>query len=234
MHSKVVSSDAQGGISGRRRIYQSALRAQSAQSTRRQVLAAARELFVARGFAATTIDDIARAAGVSRPTVFASAGNKSEILKVLRDLALAGDEEPLPVLQRAWYQEALVEPDPVRSIQLHARNMARIYERYADLDMVIHQAAGVDPSLAEFARTSESQRRAGAAAFIEALAAKTPLRAGLDENRATEALWALAASDGYRRLVNDCAWTSDDYQDWLARMLVCYLLPSRPTTESDS
>lgn len=226
-------TNAQGGISGQRRAYQSILRAQSAENTRRQVLAAAHELFVARGFAATTIDDIARAAGVSRPTVFASVGNKSEILKVLRDLALAGDEEPLPVLQRAWFREALDEPDPVRSIQLHARNMARIYERYADLDKVIHQAAGVDSGLAEFARTSESQRRAGAAAFIQALAAKTPLRAGLDEARATDVLWALAASDGYRRLVKDCAWTSDDYQDWLARMLICYLLPPTPTTESD-
>lgn len=219
-----------------RRAYRSTLRREAAARTRRQILDAARSLFVADGYARTTIEGISQTAGVSRPTVFASVGNKAEILKVLRDLALAGDDAPVPVLARPWYREALDEADPVRSIELHARNMARIYSRYAGIDKVIHQAAGADEELAELAATSESQRRMGASAFIRALKSKTALRDGLDEERAVDTLWALASSDGYRRLVTERGWTDSEYQDWLARSLVACLLgtprraPSRTGT----
>ena len=57
----------------------------------------------------TTIEQIAERAGVSKPTVFAAAGNKGTILKQLHDFALAGDDQPLPVAGRPWYQQALRE-----------------------------------------------------------------------------------------------------------------------------
>jgi AcrR family transcriptional regulator len=175
--------------SASRRPYTSPLRAQGARQTTDVILSAARELFVAQGYTRTTIDQIADRAGVSRPTVFASAGSKRALLKQLRDLALAGDEEQVPVTQRSWYQEALTEPDPVRSIRLHARNMTRIFQRYADLDEVIHQAAGSDRELREFWSTSESQRRTGARTFIDALMTKGSLRQGLDRDARTEQRW---------------------------------------------
>jgi AcrR family transcriptional regulator len=67
------------------------------------VLRAARELFIARGYPATTIEEIAGRAGVSKPTVFAAVGSKQAILKQLRDIAVAGDDEPVPVAERPWY-----------------------------------------------------------------------------------------------------------------------------------
>ncbi len=63
----------------------------AAARTRQAVLDAARELFAAQGYTATTIEQIARRAGVSKPTVFAAVGSKQAILKQLRDIALAGD-----------------------------------------------------------------------------------------------------------------------------------------------
>ena len=79
--------------------------------TRQAVLDAARELFTAQGYTATTVDEVAGHAGVSKPTVFAAAGSKQAILKQLRDIALAGDDEAVPVAQRPWYQEALAKPN---------------------------------------------------------------------------------------------------------------------------
>jgi AcrR family transcriptional regulator len=216
--------------SASRRPYTSRIRAQGARQTTELILSAARDLFVAQGYAGTTIDQIAERAGVSRPTVFANAGSKRELLKQLRDLALAGDEEPVPVIQRSWYQEALTEPDPERSIRLHARNMTRIFERYADLDEVIHQAAGSEPELREFWSTSESQRRAGARAFIDALVGKGSLRPGLDRDAAIDVLWAVAATDPYRRLVGESGWSAQRYERWLADTLCDQLLAADTIT----
>jgi AcrR family transcriptional regulator len=208
-----------------KRPYTSPLREQATLQTTGLILSAARDLFVAQGYARTTVDQIAERAGVSRPTVFANAGSKRGLLKQLRDLALAGDEEPVPVIQRSWYQEALTEPDPERSVRLHARNMARIYQRYADLDDVIHQAAGSEPELRELWNTAESQRRTGARTFIDALMGKGPLRQGLDRDAATDLLWTMAASDPYRRLVGESGWSAQRYERWLADALCDQLLP---------
>jgi len=212
--------------SASRRPYISPLRARRARQTTDVILSAARELFVTQGYTRTTIDQIADRAGVSRPTVFASAGNKRELLKQLRDLALAGDEEPVPVIQRSWYQEALTEPDSERSVRLHARNMTRIFQRYAGLDEVIHQAAGSDPELREFWAASESQRRTGARTFIDALMAKGPLRQGLDRDAAIDVLWAVTATDPYRRLVGESGWSAERFERWLAHTLCDQLLPA--------
>src|SRR6267378_378845 len=82
------------------RPYRSPRRAQSARTTRRLVLDAARALFLEHGYVGTTIEQIAARAGVSKPTVFAAVGSKRTLLKELRDLALAGDEELIEVPAR--------------------------------------------------------------------------------------------------------------------------------------
>ena len=73
------------------RAYRSPRRQEQARQTRAAVLAAARERFLEWGYSATTIEEIAAAAGVSKPTVFTAVGNsKAQLLKVVRDVAMAG------------------------------------------------------------------------------------------------------------------------------------------------
>ena len=76
-------------VKGSERAYSSPLRAQQADATRRAVLSAARELFIAQGYGATTLDQIAARAGVSKPTVFSAVGNKQTVLSAVRDVAMA-------------------------------------------------------------------------------------------------------------------------------------------------
>src|SRR6201986_5462013 len=108
------------------RAYVSPLGREGGARTRQAVRDAARELFPAQGYTATHVEESAGRAGVSKPTVFAAAGSKQSILKQLRDIALAGDDEPVPVAQRPWYREALAEPDPRRALRLYARNAPAI------------------------------------------------------------------------------------------------------------
>jgi AcrR family transcriptional regulator len=210
------------------RRYISPLREQSARQTRQAILDAARELFIRQGYVVTTLEQIAGRAGVSRPTVFAAAGNKRAILKHLHDIALAGDDQPVPVAERSWYRETLREPDPRRTLRLYARNVARVHERYADLHEVLQMAAAADDELAELWQASEDERRTGAGYVIDALLAKGPLKPGLDRDCAVDLLWVFNASDIFRRLVRRSGWTSQRYEQWLVGTFCDQLLPPLP------
>src|SRR5919205_4401603 len=83
---------------------------------RTAILEAAGSLFAERGFRGTSIEDIAAAAGVARPTVFTAVGGKAVILKEVVDRALAGDDEPVPVSRRPWFRTMIDEPDPGRML----------------------------------------------------------------------------------------------------------------------
>src|ERR1700751_2683753 len=207
------------------RRYDSPLRREGATRTRHAVLDAARELFTAQGYTATTIDQIARRVGVSKPTVFAAAGSKQAILKHLRDIALAGDHEPVPVAQRSWYREALAEPDPRRALRLYARNATAIHRRSADVHEVLRAAAASDKDLHELWRASEDERRGGATIVIDALLQKSRLKAGLDRAAAIDIVWVLTASDIFWRLVHTRRWTHAQFETWLGDTLCEQLLP---------
>ncbi|HMK12380.1 MAG TPA: TetR family transcriptional regulator, partial [Acidimicrobiales bacterium] len=61
-------------------------RALQAEQTRQDILQAARQLFAAKGYAATSLKDVAGAAGVSVQTLYDSIGNKAELVRRLNDL----------------------------------------------------------------------------------------------------------------------------------------------------
>ena len=207
------------------RRYVSPLRRDAAARTRQAVLDAARELFAAQGYTATTIEQIAGRAGVSKPTVFAAAGSKQAILKQLRDIALAGDDEPVPVAQRPWYREALAEPDPRRALRLYARNATAIHRRAADVHEVLRAAAASDQDLHGLWRASEDERRGGAAIVVDALLGTCSLKAGLDRAAAIDIVWVLTASDIFWRFVRTRRWSHAQYENWLGDTLCAQLLP---------
>ena len=99
-----------------KRSYQSALRGAHAQSTRAAVIAAAGRLFTEQGYAATSIDEIAAAAGVSRATVFTSVGGKATLLKTALDVAIVGDDEPVPLPERP--RSKAIRAEPIRGSTL--------------------------------------------------------------------------------------------------------------------
>ncbi|HEY6013057.1 MAG TPA: helix-turn-helix domain-containing protein, partial [Candidatus Limnocylindrales bacterium] len=61
------------------------LRAERAAVTRRRILEAARRRFADAGYGATTLREIAVAAGVAVQTVYAVFGSKASILRALRE-----------------------------------------------------------------------------------------------------------------------------------------------------
>ena len=198
----------------KRRAYRTSIRRGDAPAL---VCEAAYRLFSTKGYLATSIEDIAAEAGVARPTVFTAVGPKPVILRTVVDEALAGDDAPVPIAQRPWWREAIEEPDPVRSIQLYARNMCRISGRAGLVLRALEIAASIDADAAEVWARFQHQRRVGLSEFAVTLAQKTSaLRC--DEDTITDTMWMLAP-EAYLRLVHDAGWPVERFQAWLADLL---------------
>ena len=213
-----------------RRDYSSALRERQAAATRQAVLDAARDLFLSQGYGATTIDQVAARAGVSKPTVFTAVGNKQALLAAVRDVALAGDDLPVAVADRAPYQAVVAEPDPYQAIVLMAAHLAELWSRYAGIREVLRGAASSgEPALRDMWDTSQQQRLTAARSFIATLTGKGPLRDGLDAQTAADIMWLHMDPENYRALTVERGWPQEAYQRWLTGTLTAALLPPRMT-----
>ncbi len=149
--------------------------------------------------------------------MFTAVGPKPVILRTVVDQALAGDDAPVPIAERSWWREAIDEPDPVRSIQLYARNMCRISGRAGLVLRALETAASIDADAAELWARFQHQRRVGLNQFAVTLAQKTSaLR--YDEDTITDTMWTLAP-DAYIRLVHDAGWPVEQFQAWLTDLL---------------
>ena len=200
-----------------KRGYESPYRAEMAAQTRLRILRAAIELFSDKGFDATTVDDVAEAAGVSRPTVFAAVGNKAQLIKEARDVALVGDDEPVPMPERPWVNALRAEPDAARSLRIYARAMATIHARSSRLELAIASAG--DPDVKALAVTSRQQRHFGCNLITGMVAAKRRFKRGLKREVAADRMFALASPETFDLLVSARGWTARQYESWLAETL---------------
>ena len=207
-----------------KRPYASALRASQAQSTRRAIVEAAALLFIERGYGATSIDAIAEAGGVSRKTVFTSVGGKLETLKLALDWAIAGDDAPVPVLERPHVQAALQELDARRILRDFAANIVEVMERTAALVRVLESAAGLDAELRALNDELRTQRQRGMFFLASVLDEREALRPDLTVDEAADVLWLLNDSAPYHRVVVEQGWSRARYESWLADALISLLL----------
>ena len=206
-----------------KRAYDNSRRRAAAASARTRIIDAAAALFTERGYGATTIEDIA-AAGVSRATVFASAGAKPALLKAAFDATLAGDHLPVPMSERPEAKAMEAEPDPGRMLDYYAEVATGRARRIAPLQAVIRHAAGVDPDVAALWNETEAQRRRGAGIVVARLRRKAGPHSQLPDERAADVVWILNDAALYRSLVTDRGWPEPEYTAWLARSLCAQLL----------
>lgn len=199
--------------------YRSPLRKQQAASTRTRIAAAAGQLFAARGFVPTSIEQIAQAAGVARPTIYTSFNGKAAILKASLDLRLAGDDAPLPVSQRPWFRRVLESKNQHQMLEEYAGVCRSISERVGDLYEAVRNAVGADPDIARLHQDLKGQRHDGARVVIDALTELGALRDDMDPGTATDLLWYLNDPATWTALVRDRGWKPLDYERWLARTM---------------
>jgi AcrR family transcriptional regulator len=199
-----------------KRSYDSPRRREQAAATRRDMLVAAQRLFEAQGFTATTMAAIAGEAGVAAKTVYTVFETKAGVLRALWHLLLRGDDADAPVMDRAWYREALEEPDGERQLQLNARNSRVVKLRIAAVLEVIRHAAPLDAEIATLWSRIQSDFYDNQRAIVESLDARGALRRGLDAARGADILWTLNHPDVWQLLVVQRGWTAEEYEQWFA------------------
>lgn len=196
-----------------RRGYHSPLRAARAQETRERALQCARRLFATRGYAATSMEDIASAAGVGRRTLYDGFGSKRGVL-----FALLGEVAPA---EQARFREELeaAAGDWPRQLELAVGFMSGLYERAADIIEMVQAAGGADQDLAALGEEGENRRRVGQRPTVEDWHRRGFLRRGLSVDRAADVFWALSSAQLYRMLVTQRGWSVADYRAWLLGQL---------------
>ena len=207
------------------RSYNSPRRREQAAATRLAILDAARELFVGQGYAATTIAQVAKRAGVAEKTVYLAFETKSGLFRGLLNRALRGDEDEVPVAEKDWFQEVLDADDPRRALELNARNSSILKTRIGALGAVFRSAAAADPDIgALWEERVQGDFYENQQAVVERLDAMGWLRDELGVERATDILWTLNHPDVYVHLVEDRGWTPDEYERWFAQAACAQLL----------
>ncbi|MGE2722556.1 TetR/AcrR family transcriptional regulator [Mycolicibacterium celeriflavum] len=207
-----------------KRRYSSQLRAAQASETRRRIVATAERLFVEEGYAATTIDAVAAAAGVSRKTVFTSVGGKVDLLRIAMEWAVAGDDAPVALVDRREVRELLAENDAATLLRRWAAVITAIDARTAGLFTALEVAAGTDAEAGELAGGFEQQRLDGARRIVGRLAALKALNRALKRAEATDVAWLSTDPVLYDRLVRRRGWSSRRFETWLAESLCRQLL----------
>ena len=211
-----------------RRRYDSTRRRAQAAQTREDILRAAREAFLRRGYPGTTLAVVARDAGVAVETIYRAFGGKAALFKAVVEAAVAGGiaRARVPVEQRPAVRAVIDETDPRLQLEGYAATQPGIHARMAPLMRVLAGAAATDPELAEVLREMEDFRLAGLGRFTRLLADRGALRPGLSAEHARDILWTLASHATYDQLVTQRGWTPDRYQAWLAGTLCHALLPA--------
>lgn len=207
-----------------KRAYVSPRRAEQARQTRRAILDASRRLFAAQGYGATSLAQVADDAGVALKTVQAVFGTKGSLLVQTWHLAIAGDDEAIPVAGRDWFRELLAQPDPVRQLELLAQGSGQVKSRAGDMMEVLREAARADPEIAELWGRFQGEFLQLQTVVVKSLADKGALRDGLSVPEAADLLWSLNHPALYHLLVVERGWSIDRYVAWLGDALVAQVL----------
>lgn len=198
--------------------------------TRAAVIAAARTLFLERGYAAATIEAISVLSETPQPTVYRLFSSKPGILKAVLDVSIAGDDQAVAMAERPQVRALVLDPDPKSTLAGFAALLREVMARTAPVHRILEDAARSDRDAASLLAEIARQRHDGQRRITRSLARSRALRPGLRERDAADIVHALASPDVYRLLVEDRGWTGERYEQWLTSILIDQLLQGDTST----
>jgi AcrR family transcriptional regulator len=223
-HSAGAASQEPPGSGAARRPYRSPRREEQGRQTRSRICAAAAAQFLDRGYAGATMRGIAAAAGLAVPTVEAAFGTKARLLKAVIDATTAGDDDPVPMLERAWAAQVRAAPDATEVAAEFAGTLTESAQRAAGLVLAALDAARLDPEIAEVAAQLTRQREIMAAWLVDQLMARSPLRHGTSRDEAIDTVWLLMDPAVFIRLTGQRKWTAMRFRAWFTDTVTRLLL----------
>ncbi|KFU76166.1 DNA-binding transcriptional regulator, AcrR family [Amycolatopsis lurida] len=199
-------------------------RSERAAETRRRIITAATELFLADGYGATTLQQVADRAGVAVQTIYFTFRNKPTLLKELVDVAIAGDDGPLATMERPWFARVLDAPDAREALNALVEGSRAVLQRVAAVTDMVRIALAAHPELRELWPEQEDPRHVVHATAAKALMGKPGAVTGLDTGKAADVLYALLSPELFLIFTRDRAWPLDVWERWAEDTLAAQLL----------
>jgi len=200
----------------RRRSYDATKRRAHSAETRQRILAAARALFLERGYRATTIAAIAGHAEVNADTVYELVGRKPIVLRELIEQAISGTDRAVVADERDYVKAMRATPDPTEKLAIYARAVRAIQARMAPLHLALRDASSTEPEAEEVWREISERRAANMRRLVQDLKSTGRLRSDLSVNEAADIVWATNSAELYIMLTMDRGWSAHHYERWLA------------------
>ncbi|WP_158102978.1 TetR/AcrR family transcriptional regulator [Lentzea kentuckyensis] len=191
------------------------LRAARRADTEVRIIEAATELFIERGYVATTLADVAKRASVGARTVYVRFDSKAVLLQRCLDVAIAGDHHRVAVPDRDWFQKAMNAPTAAERIARMAEISGQLMGRTGPLLKVSQQAEALEPEIADRAQAGREMTHQAIGGFFRKLAAD-----GLMPNEnvdwVAETGAVLGQAETYLLLTKTTGWSVEAYESWLA------------------
>lgn len=197
------------------RRYRSAVRTDQAAATRATVLDAARELFLSRGYAGTTVAMIANRAGVAADTIYATVGRKPVVLRELIETAISGSDAAIPAEQRDYVSAIRTAPTAAEKIGIYATALTAIQRRLAPIFLALRTAAATDQGCADLWAIISERRAANMRLFAADLRATGSLRKDLSDADVADIVWSMNSAEYWVLLVSERGWTPERFRTWL-------------------
>jgi AcrR family transcriptional regulator len=211
----------------KRRAYDASRRRAAAEQTRAAVLRAARDLFTSPGYAGTSVTAIARTAGVSVDSLYATVGRKPHLLVAVLDMELAEGDVPLEADERDYVRRVRAAPTAVEKIEIYTSALARVLPRTVPLLESLREAGATDPECRDMHRSILERRARNMLRFAADLRSTGELRADLDDQGVADLVWSMNAPE-YYLLVRSRGRSDADYAALLRDVWMRTLLTVPP------
>lgn len=210
-----------GGLPARSaRRYESPQRREQALQTERRIVGAATELLTERGWAATTLAQVARAAGISSAMLYKVFRTKADLAKRVYDVAVVGDQTPVPFRERPEFLAVLAATDLTAKGRGYAHLIRGLVERVLPSYAQLRAAMDIgDAELGQFGETVDAERLYGATGIVRDLLTVAELAPGLDHDVAVDLVWTLMSPEYWALLVTRRGWSWDDTESHVARQI---------------
>ncbi|MEV6893285.1 helix-turn-helix domain-containing protein [Kribbella sp. NPDC051137] len=208
-----------------KRPYDATGRRERARQRRLDVVIAAQALFEADGFQATTISAIAKQAGVSAESIYKGFGTKAALAKAVFDFVIAGDDEPVPVMDRPETKQVLDEPDVRRKIQRYVAGAVSRQTRSARVQIAIRDGRHGDDTLRATWQSVLDERLRGMTILGRHFLETGDLRPGITPDEVADVLYTYISVELYELLVLQRGWTPEQYGDHLVTAITATLCP---------
>lgn len=178
-----------------------------------QIIEAATERFTSEGYERTTMGAIAEQAGVAVQTIYSAFGSKLGVLSAAHDVAVARDDDPVPLLERPWVEDVSRAPSAPRACGVAVDYVTGSTATVAPVYTVI-QSAAADPDVADLLSRLHDQRRTFSRELAQLLLQVPGADPAADPDRLTDILYATLCVETYNLFVIECGWSIEDWRQW--------------------